>query len=665
MGEPPVGVGISATDTISGILRTDYTVNGVPSAIGDAARASISANTEFTVGLAPDGTVRIAGVKDNGRDDAEAWTGIKAVASGQYHILGLNNDGTVAAAGDDDRWLQVSHVATWTGVTAISANSNHSMGLRDDGTVIDTLGYLEAPWTSSVIDCSSWRDIVAISAGVYHDLGLKSDGTVVSAGNNNHWGQSNVATWTDVVGVAAGWQHSVGVKRDGTVVAVGGNGNGQCNVSGWTDIVAVSAGNYTTFGIKRDGTVVATGLDANGQCSDTATWTDVVAVAAGYYHTVGLKRDGTCVATRGTKAFAGPGGLGFRETEVEAWLLQSAPTSTRVNVPVGAEGTTVVEYSAVDVAGNRSTTRTAEVCIDRTVPQTTISGLPGSGVAQGPVTFSLASVDALSGVDDGGIRYVLDSSDATATYSASVEVTATGQHTVSYWATDRAGNVEPSHLSTFTIEEPTVTEPATTEVQLTCSSTTLAKHGASYSLTGRLRSGGSALAGRIVNLQSRSSKTGVRGTSVSARTAADGGFSLRVTPENAADYRATFSGETDAFAECASAWVRVTPRALVTTPKAPSKMRAGRKGTIYGFVKPRHSAGSKPVRVYRWRWVSGKWKAYGYVRATVSNYGSYSKYSVSTSLIAGRWRVRAYCPADAEHAATWSSGFDYVTVKRR
>ena len=275
----PVGVGISATDTVSGVLRTDYAVDGAPGAIGGAARASISANTEFTVGLAPDGTVKIAGVKDNGRDDAEAWTGIKAVASGQYHILGLKSDGTVAAVGDHDRWLQVSHVATWTGVTAISANSNHSMGLRDDGTVIDTLGYLEAPWTSSVIDCSSWRDIVAISAGVYHDLGLKSDGTVVSSGNNNHWGRSNVATWTDVVGVAAGWQHSVGLKRDGTVVAVGGNANGQCNVGGWTDIVAVSVGNYTTFGIKADGTVMATGLDANGQCSDVATWTDVVAVA--------------------------------------------------------------------------------------------------------------------------------------------------------------------------------------------------------------------------------------------------------------------------------------------------------------------------------------------------------------------------------------------------
>ena len=350
---------------------------------------------------------------------------------------------------------------------------------------------------------------------------------------------------------------------------------------------------------------------------------------------------------------------------MEAWLLQSAPTSTRVNVPVSAEGTTVVEYSAVDVAGNRSTTRTAEVCIDRTVPQTAISGLPSSGVAQGPVTFSLACSDALSGVEDGSVKYVLDSSDATATYSAPVEVAATGQHTLSYWATDRAGNAEPSHTSTFAIEEPTVAEAATTEIQLTCTSSTLAKHGASYTLTGRLRSSGSPLAGRIVTLQSSTKKSGVQRTSISARTAADGSFSLRVTPESATDYRAVFSGETDAFAECASAWVRVTPRALVTTPKAPSKMRVGRKATIYGFVKPRHSAGSKPVRVYRWRWVSGKWKAYGYVRATVRNYGSYSKYSVSTSLIVGRWRVRAYSPADAEHAATWSSGFDYVTVKRR
>ena len=85
--------------------------------------------------------------------------------------------------------------------------------------------------------------------------------------------------------------------------------------------------------------------------------------------------------------------------------------------------------------------------------------------------------------------------------------------------------------------------------------------------------------------------------------------------------------------------------------------------TIYGYQWPR-SATHSPVRIYRWRYVSGRWRAYGYVTARVHTYSSYSKYSISTRLpYAGSWRLRAYAPADSGHAAAWSSGYDYVTVR--
>jgi len=52
------------------------------------------------------------------------------------------------------------------------------------------------------------------------------------------------------------------------------------------------------------------------------------------------------------------------------------------------------------------------------------------------------------------------------------------------------------------------------------------------------------------------------------------------------------------------------------------------------------------------------------VSAKASNYSTYTKYSRSIRLpYAGKWRLRAYAPADSGHAATWSSGYDYVTVK--
>ncbi|PKQ16709.1 MAG: hypothetical protein CVT67_02765 [Actinobacteria bacterium HGW-Actinobacteria-7] len=124
---------------------------------------------------------------------------------------------------------------------------------------------------------------------------------------------------------------------------------------------------------------------------------------------------------------------------------------------------------------------------------------------------------------------------------------------------------------------------------------------------------------------------------------------------------------------------RVRPRASLGTPRAPSKMSQSRSYTVYGYLKPRHTSGSYPVRIYRWSKVtmlSGivVWIPHGYVKAKASNYSSngqsYTKYSAKISvpksshpLPQSTWRLRAYAPADSWHAATWSSGSDYVTVK--
>jgi hypothetical protein len=68
------------------------------------------------------------------------------------------------------------------------------------------------------------------------------------------------------------------------------------------------------------------------------------------------------------------------------------------------------------------------------------------------------------------------------------------------------------------------------------------------------------------------------------------------------------------------------------------------------------------VRIYKYRYVSGKWKSYGYVKAKASNYSTYTKYSASLSLPkSGRWRIRAY-HSDKRHA-TKRSAYDYITVK--
>ncbi len=108
----------------------------------------------------------------------------------------------------------------------------------------------------------------------------------------------------------------------------------------------------------------------------------------------------------------------------------------------------------------------------------------------------------------------------------------------------------------------------------------------------------------------------------------------------------------------------VKPTPTLSNPVAPATMSHTRSYTVYATLKPRHAAGSYPVRIYKYRLVSRKWRSYGYVRAKATNYSTYTKASVRLKLTTrGKWRLRAYAPADSAHSAKWSSRYDYVTVK--
>jgi hypothetical protein len=110
---------------------------------------------------------------------------------------------------------------------------------------------------------------------------------------------------------------------------------------------------------------------------------------------------------------------------------------------------------------------------------------------------------------------------------------------------------------------------------------------------------------------------------------------------------------------------RVAVQPIVGSPHAPSRASHSKYYTVYGYLKPRHASGTFPVRIYKWKKTSsGKWKKYGYVKAKARNYKSYTKYSRKIRLpYKGKWRLRAYAPADSKHPKTWSSKHDYVTVK--
>lgn len=204
----------------------------------------------------------------------------------------------------------------------------------------------------------------------------------------------------------------------------------------------------------------------------------------------------------------------------------------------------------------------------------------------------------------------------------------------------------------------------TSAIVLTSTSASSIGFGSAFAIEGTLTGDGIGLADERVVLQSAPPRGSYADTSHSATTTAGGAFVFSVRQMTKTYYRVRFAGSGPYSVSRSATSVFALPKVNVRTPIAPPRMSHSRYYTVFGSIKPKHTAGTYPVRIYKWkRTASGTWKSYGYVSAKASNYSTYTKYARRIRLpYRGRWRLRAFAPADSGHAATWSSGFDYVTV---
>src|SRR5712691_1500177 len=116
-----------------------------------------------------------------------------------------------------------------------------------------------------------------------------------------------------------------------------------------------------------------------------------------------------------------------------------------------ADGRHVVEYYATDQAGNAEPATSRKISIDTMPPQSTITAtgtLGEDGWYISNVTISLAATDATSGV--ASITYRVDNG-SWQIYGIPFSLT-DGPHTLQYFATDIAGNVEASHSVSIAID---------------------------------------------------------------------------------------------------------------------------------------------------------------------------------------------------------------------
>ena len=131
------------------------------------------------------------------------------------------------------------------------------------------------------------------------------------------------------------------------------------------------------------------------------------------------------------------------------WQGFATPAFTKtgcVDGPVATEGTTTLSCSVVTNAAPilDSGPVSETVKLDSVAPTTSASVAPPTpdllnGWRSGTATVTLSATDGTSGV--AGTKYTIDGG-SPQTYSTPFAISNEGNHTVSYWSTDNAGNVE-------------------------------------------------------------------------------------------------------------------------------------------------------------------------------------------------------------------------------
>lgn len=213
--------------------------------------------------------------------------------------------------------------------------------------------------------------------------------------------------------------------------------------------------NYSTpFTVGGDGThkvtYYASDFAENIEAVKTLSFTLDATAPTSSATTTGVNAAGWSKAnvTVNVNSIDNTNGTGVKEISYSASGAQTISNivvgGNSTNFQIAAEGTTIASFHAVDNAGNVETDKTLNVKIDKTAPTT--SGNYSLNGQQ--AVISLASTDASSGIEN--TKYSIDGG-ATQTYTAPFTILGSGNHSVNYFATDRAGNIEAIKTLTFTI----------------------------------------------------------------------------------------------------------------------------------------------------------------------------------------------------------------------
>ena len=279
---------------------------------------ALACGNAHLVALREGGTVSADGNDTDGCTAVSDWRQIKSVAAGKYHTLGVTEDGRVLFCGRNDRGQ--GDVTAWSGIRKVFAADAYTVGLGYDGT-LHLAG--QTPFAPETVN-DAWKNPVDLAVTSTHMAALYPDGTVLSTrtlpasdkpGDGEVW---DTIGWHGVRAIAAGEGFTVGLCVGGRVVAAGQSRGGALDVTDWRSVVSVVCGDTYVLGLTADGRVLATGAfpteaptDPSAESptrrhqtpspADTSAWREVIAMTAGVNHAVAMTAEGTVLAV-GTDA---------------------------------------------------------------------------------------------------------------------------------------------------------------------------------------------------------------------------------------------------------------------------------------------------------------------------------------------------------------------------
>lgn len=277
----------------------------------------ISAGRWHGAAVRSDGSVLYAGRSQGTREQARDFTNMKSIdCKGFDFITGITRDGNSVITPHDPCNFNVGqyNLNGWTDMAQLTGNSHFTIGLQQDGTVL-AAGGLYGHWSGSkpLERLKGARKLCATGTDTL--AALTDEGTVefwtcenLEKGYENEGYVRSARGWEGLVDLSANENVILGIREDGSVLT-GGLFYSQKEDYyfdvpdlDWTDIVAADVAYGDVLGLRDDGTVVyedcyarATGKPQDPELSKVSQWEDIVAVSMGSF-AMGLKADGTILA---------------------------------------------------------------------------------------------------------------------------------------------------------------------------------------------------------------------------------------------------------------------------------------------------------------------------------------------------------------------------------